>query len=959
MSTFKCSAKELKTLNSFKGMRKIVKQTVNVFLKLFISANPSKILRKIKRVETRTDVSKRQIIYLTKQEDGPQLLNYLQKLNRDDFSLMGKEFFFVTSKRFSKKQSVKDYSLFLKILMENFGFDVLFMKGFLSMSRNREEIEELILSVKNWEESINKQVVQEVVLSCLEKISSSHKTFSMLILLRESKQLFKDNVSHQTILEKLLLNSLTHIILDEEGNLFEDILTCIEEMGLNYNSNIFNKLLEMINKSIRSVNLIDILFSFMEKKQNIIDTKTLNSFIECYSVNGRFDKAYILYNSFKVKDVLSNENTYNILLRGIKSMSTPDTDLTSEIFSRYELEPFDKTTKIYNSFISVFINNEEKEEAEKIYKKMVEEKIGVDQATLNIIIKGCIKNQDIDSAVDYYRLMRESDFKTNRITFNSLLNLCVKKEKLDVALKLLEEMQDNNIRPDGFTYSILLNGLKINEASLTLVENTLEKLKIILDRFTFKLDEIIFNSVFDICGKYNLPNQLDFFYRLMKSNNIRETHTTFSILLKSYCSLGQYKKTIELFKTMIDQNLSTSEIIYGSILDSCCKAGEVEVAVEIYKILRQSNIGLNSIVFTTILTGYIKKKMFSEAICFFDGIKDNTELSGMLITYNCALDIHARNNDTKAATDLFNLIEEKFGADIISYSTIIKALCSVDEKKKALKYIKEMIHTFPNLDISVVNLFLDSCSSKEYCKLGISGYHFAMSKGIIPNEVTFGIMIKLYGFSREVKKAFDLLDLMAVYDIKPSIVIYTNLIHISFYNSKPKKAELAFCLFKKDGLEGDCLLYSKIIEGLFRYKETNRIGKYIKLAVNDECGLKEGTINKILKKFSDNKDILDNIKLIREFGKKIKKKLFSNKFDRYNNKNITKPSFNNKKNNGERRFNVRKKNVNDENKRVIGSDGNKRTFGEKRTGFKTQRTNTDLNKGKKPFAIFNFRQKNK
>lgn len=53
-------------------------------------------------------------------------------------------------------------------------------------------------------------------------------------------------------------------------------------------------------------------------------------------------------------------------------------------------------------------------------------------------------------------------------------------------------------------------------------------------------------------------------------------------------------------------------------------------------------------------------------------------------------------------------------------------------------------------------------------------------------------MVKLYGFSRELSKAFELLDLMAVYEIHPSIIIFTNLIHISFYNKNPKKAELAY-----------------------------------------------------------------------------------------------------------------------------------------------------------------------
>ncbi len=93
-----------------------------------------------------------------------------------------------------------------------------------------------------------------------------------------------------------------------------------------------------------------------------------------------------------------------------------------------------------------------------------------------------------------------------------------------------------------------------------------------------------------------------------------------------------------------------------------------------------------------------------------------------------------------------------------------------------------------------------------------------MMKNVTPNEITFGIMVKIFGFSRELHKAFNLLDLMEVYDIKPSIIIFTNLIHISFYNRKPRKAELSFTLCRRAKIKGDRLLYSKIIDGLIRFK---------------------------------------------------------------------------------------------------------------------------------------------
>lgn len=49
----------------------------------------------------------------------------------------------------------------------------------------------------------------------------------------------------------------------------------------------------------------------------------------------------------------------------------------------------------------------------------------------------------------------------------------------------------------------------------------------------------------------------------------------------------------------------------------------------------------------------------------------------MIITYNCALNLYTNLNKIDDAIFLFDEIESYFGADHISYNTIIKALCNL------------------------------------------------------------------------------------------------------------------------------------------------------------------------------------------------------------------------------------------------------------------------------------------
>ncbi len=46
-------------------------------------------------------------------------------------------------------------------------------------------------------------------------------------------------------------------------------------------------------------------------------------------------------------------------------------------------------------------------------------------------------------------------------------------------------------------------------------------------------------------------------------------------------------------------------------------------------------------------------------------------------------------------------------------------------------------------------------------------------------------------------------------------------------------------------------MYSKIIDGLIRFKQINKVPKYINATLKDGCSLKSETITSILKFFND------------------------------------------------------------------------------------------------------------
>lgn len=927
---------------------------------LFINTKPSSVIKKMVRVETKSDSNKRKVIYYAKDMDCSRTLELLSGIEVQEIRDIGAEFFYITARKFSKTQSIDNYAIFVSYLFTAFGFDSQFIKSFFSVNRSGEEVCNFLDHASQWSFEKSEELVARSVFSCLDKLSQMGHTEDLIHVLKRFNLVVKSSDFFQKQMQKLLLNSVYNIInIGCSKESLEEILEIFHELGYEYTLFICNKLLDIMNKNLKNNGFTDIILGFMSKHNLEANIITYNTIMDYYCISGRFDTAFEIYKSLPERQVSPDSFTFSILIKGVKSMEKHDVEAAFELFEQYKKQTAIKDIILYNNIIDVLISNRHVDRVEAVLRDIEQtEGLSADTITFNILIKGCCKNKDFANGYDYFMKMRAVGFKPNKICYNNLMDLAIKVGQMEKALKVLESMQKDEVAPDGFTYSIILNGLKINNSPIQLIENSLKKLQEVIEGNTFKLDEVFFNSIFDLCAKYDLNDFLEYFYNIMKTKKIPESGVTYGILLKAHCKSNDYNMAIKILEQMLDSGITINEVTYGSVLDACTKSGNMELSMHLYSILRKTHTNLSSIVFTTLLSGFIKAEKYQEGIEFFKSIKSHTHLNGMLITYNCALDAYVRMNNMDKAYDLFNEIESVFKADVISYSTIIKGLCQSEKKKEALECMKSMITNLPEVDVSVVNLLLDSCSTPNDFRLAVQGYQYAMMKNIAPNEITFGIMVKVYGFSRELQKAFDLLDLMAVYEIQPSIIIYTNLVHISFYNKSPKKAEIAFTLFKRAGLRGDRLLYSKLITGLCKFKDSQKVDKYLDYAIADGCGLKPDCIEFLYDIFEGDDYILDKIALIEEIGKKEKKTSYAaSNAERFKSKNNVKAKHSRPTVVQERQPKVNEAS-NDDNKRSFKNyDNIKSQQAPMKPTKDTAFSSNNTDGAKKPLSLFNFRQK--
>ena len=860
----------------------------NVF-SLFSDTKIQPLTTFLMTIETNEDTIKREIVFLTKNLDSLELLAFMKTIPNEVIQKIGSDFFFITSKRISKNQSIETYAKFLFILFKHFGFISSYVKNFFFNDRDADEVEVLLKYIGHYDQEqlpvpISFVVIKSLIIS-IEKLSQREKISELLPLIQNRKELFlkMDKSELNKSMTKVFINLVQCALTVNDFASFKKIIDFFHSIEFENTESICNRILESLNKNVVDPSIIEYYWNYMRENSLTPDLVSYNTVLDYYCSNQKIDKGLEIYKTLKSTSLKLDNYTFTILIKGMRAAKDLPFAVIEQVVKEYRELDQERDVIIYNSFIDLFVYLGQNEHAKMVYEKLLTDaSVKPDHVTFNTLIKGNCRNKELSSALFFLEHMRQLHIKPNRITYNSLMDIAVKIQDMNQALKFLDDMRQDEITPDGYTYSIILNGLKINNSTPEIIRSTIEGITKVIELNEFRLDEVFFNSILDVCSKYELYDLLKQYYEIMKANKVNESPVTYGILIKAYGRASEFESAQRIFEKMMQSNMLINEMTYGSILDACAKSGKMEMAMKIFESLKTSHANMNSIVFTTIIKGFMNSEAYPAAIAFFNTVRPLTELPGMIITYNCMLDLYVKKNDIVSAEALFVEIESNFKADLISYSTIIKGLCNNNRKDSAFVYIQQMIKSTIEIDVSVINLFLDSCSNLTDYKLGIQVYQYIMLKKVIPNEITFGIMIKIYGFAKELNKAFDLLELMAVHDIKPSIIIFTNLIHISFYNRNPKKAEVAFMQFKRLGNVGDRLMYSKLVEGLIKFKETGKLMKYVEMAVIDECTMKPEVIQQLEEIFASDANDMELIEQMKNL-RYVEKNTYNNT-DRFKNK---------------------------------------------------------------------------
>ena len=584
---------------------------------------------------------------------------------------------------------------------------------------------------------------------------------------------------------------------------------------------------------------------------------TSNSYLPDVGVGVVFGLGYYLikylYGDSKSSEQKDSKTSQNMCWTNAKTIEEFNTLIKT--FEGKGLNAFDVLDKInkkgispniltYNNLLNLSYINSNFETADKLIEEVfdITGPVQPDLTTYNILLKGIsyrIGSSTNEEKVELVKkmnniladLQKSKEFKPNDITVNTTLDILIKAGQISKAWELFDNMKSMyNISPDKYSYSTILKALKY-ELDLTKLDKAFGILNYLkINKNIGPQDEIIFNSLIDVCFKLNQFEKATQVFNDMKELRVEPGKITYALMIKGFGHAYKLETSLYYYGLFKSSNLTANEIIYGCVLNACVQNKNIKKLNEVYNEMKlDSNIKMNIILYTILIKAFGKSKNLEKSLELYNDFLATTLISEQNIAvYNAMLDACVECDNVIKMKEIYEkireiAIENEDNApqpDLITYSTVIKGYARAKEMDNVFKLYDYLVKRKDfTLDEVVYNSILDGCAKTNSLSQARKIFTDMKELNIKRSNITYSILIKLFSNSQEFDSAFDLLREMKENGVKPGLIVYTCLIQAAIKCNDFDRSVNLFEMMKRDNLQLDHVVYNIIINNcMYNYQ---------------------------------------------------------------------------------------------------------------------------------------------
>ncbi|KAL6198975.1 hypothetical protein ACLB2K_028763 [Fragaria x ananassa] len=307
------------------------------------------------------------------------------------------------------------------------------------------------------------------------------------------------------------------------------------------------------------------------------------------------------------------------------------------LLSKQSLEGYVPDVCRYNILISELLREARLEEVCDLILEMKEREVSPDMVTMNVVLCFFCKVGLLDIAVELYNSRFEFGLTPNSMAYNYLINTFCGNGSVDLAYKMLECSLDQGYFPGRKTFSILADAL--------CREGKLDKMKQ-LALFALEWNLMPSGSTYDkfiatLCRTNRVDDAYLIYEQLIRISEASLVcgESTYVSLINSFCKLNKGEIAARLLIEMqqhghlpnhkVFRDKGTTRI-YNYFIYGAGHARRPDLAGKVLQMMQQSGIVPNLRTHVLMLHSYLKKEKYSDALNYFNDLRQRRNLGRRL-----------------------------------------------------------------------------------------------------------------------------------------------------------------------------------------------------------------------------------------------------------------------------------------------------------------------------------------
>merc|ERR550537_1941885 len=351
--------------------------------------------------------------------------------------------------------------------------------------------------------------------------------------------------------------------------------------------------------------------------------------------------------------------------------------------------------------------------------------------------------------------------------YNCVLDVCIKCGDKKSVADLFTKMKVTGY-VDTISYNTLLKGMGAGATGLTDAGMVLAEMR----QFGLQPNVITYNSLINFAISCGDVKQAWSFIKNMEEESIPVDNFTCSIMMKGLRHSSQPSDVDRTLALIQRSPVTPDDVLVNTLLDACIRLRDVSRLTTALKTFHGSGVVPSEHAYASVIKAYGHAKALPEAWATWrEMLARKVHPSESTVT--AMVDACTSNGATAdARLALREAAETGLTPSINTYMSILRQCAQKKDMEAAIQVYEEM----PSPTLAVFNAVIDVCARCGDGDKAAAVFKSMMSAGVVPDLLTYTLVIKGYVVQGDLEQAIQLFTLMRKRSLQPDVALFNTLL---------------------------------------------------------------------------------------------------------------------------------------------------------------------------------------